>query len=129
VILLVAGKVQRGQFDFVPAQRISEVLGLSPASVAAILRRLHHAGLIETREGANGGVRLAKPPQQITVLDIFKAIEQDRPLFQPTGESRISDERVTTFYDTVSNVLKDKEQAMKGSLQATTLQELLDKLS
>src|SRR4051794_29869002 len=87
IVLIIAAKVKMRQYDFVPAQRISEMLGMSPASVAAILRRLHHAGLIETREGANGGVRLALPPSQISVLDIFTAIEQERPLFQTNALS------------------------------------------
>src|SRR5215813_7307127 len=116
VMLLIAGKVQRGQFDFVPAQRISDALGMSPASVAALLRRLHHAGLIETREGANGGVRLAMIASKITVLDIFKAIEQDRPLFQSNSSLHSSNEKFTTAQATVLKLLESTEQTMKERL-------------
>src|SRR5882724_10996856 len=89
IVLLIAAKVQQGQFDFVPTQRISDALNIPPSTVGAILRRLHHARLIETREGANGGIRLAKPPGEITVLDVFMAVEQGRALFHTESFSRV----------------------------------------
>lgn len=126
IMIIVAAKVKMGQFEFVPAQRISELLGMSPASVAAILRRLHHAGLIETREGANGGVRLAKPPDQISILDIFAAIEQERPLFQTSVLSGVGSEKLSKAKDVINNLLVSTEASVKENLQATTIETLLD---
>jgi len=126
VVLLIAAKVQLGQFDFVPTQKISEVLSIPPSTVAAILRRLHHAGLIETREGANGGVRLATQPGQITVLDVFNAIEQGRPLFQSNTLSRVTGEKITKVQQTIFNLLENTEEAMQKSLRNVTIQNLLE---
>jgi Rrf2 family protein len=126
IVLLIAAKVQQGQFDFVPTQKISEMLDIPPSTVAAILRRLHHSGLIETREGANGGVRLAIPPSQISVLDVFTAIEQGRPLFQANSLSRVTGEKVTKVQHAIFNLLGTAEESMKQSLQSVTIQSLLE---
>src|SRR5215813_6715312 len=125
IVLLIAAKVRIGQFDFVPTQRISEVLNIPPSTVGMILRRLHHARLIETREGANGGVRLALPPDKITVMDVFAAVEQSRGLFNTTS-SQFKVEPVTKMRDIVGNVLGTAEESMKQSLRATTIENLLD---
>src|SRR5689334_1229336 len=126
IVLLIAGKVRSGQFDFVPTQRISEVLNIPPSTVGMILRRLHHAGLIETREGANGGVRLALPPNQITVMDVFAAVEQSRALFNTTSSPQFGTEQFTKSRDIIGNVLSTAEESMKQSLEAVTIENLLD---
>jgi Rrf2 family protein len=40
-----------------------------------ILADLRHAGLVTSRRGADGGYRLARPPEEITVADIIRAVE------------------------------------------------------
>ena len=55
----VADKAALGDDGFVATARLAADLGLPAPSAAALLRRLTAAGLIETREGARGGVRLA----------------------------------------------------------------------
>jgi Rrf2 family protein len=43
--------------------------------LSKVLQSLSHAGLIDSQRGLNGGFSLAKPAEQITVLDIVEAIE------------------------------------------------------
>ena len=45
-----------------------------------ILSRLKEAGLIQSTRGRGGGYRLAIPPQKLSVLDIFTAVED---VFEP----------------------------------------------
>jgi len=42
-----------------------------------IFNRLGKAGIIKSTRGKNGGYQLAKPPGQITVLDIVNGLEGD----------------------------------------------------
>ena len=50
-----------------------------------ILARLAQAGLVEAREGRDGGYSLKLPPDRITLADVFRAVscdgadEEDRP--------------------------------------------------
>lgn len=40
-----------------------------------ILADMRHAGLVTSRRGAEGGYRLARPAEEITVADIIRAVE------------------------------------------------------
>jgi Rrf2 family protein len=40
-----------------------------------ILSDLRHAGLVRSQRGADGGYWLAKPPAQISVADVIRAVE------------------------------------------------------
>ena len=49
-----------------------------------ILLQLRHAGIIESRRGADGGYKLARPADQITLADVIRAI--DGPLAGVSGQ-------------------------------------------
>ena len=40
-----------------------------------ILLALRRAGLVQSRRGADGGFRLARPPEPITLADVLRAVE------------------------------------------------------
>ena len=75
-----------------PTKELSESLNIARPSAVKILQSLNRTGIIETREGAKGGVRLAVSPEEITILDIFNAIEHNRPLFRLDLRIRVSGE-------------------------------------
>src|SRR5258708_35972544 len=90
LVLYVASKVEHGTYEFTPTQKISQDLNIPPSTAGMLLRRLIRAGIIESREGANGGVRLARAPEKITGRDIFAAIEQEQPLVQTNVRLNVS---------------------------------------
>ena len=49
-----------------------------------ILLQLRHAGIVESRRGAEGGYRLARPAAEITLADVIRAI--DGPLAGVSGQ-------------------------------------------
>ena len=48
--------------------------GLPPHYAAKLLVTLRRAGLVQSVRGVKGGVRLARPPEEITIADAFKAL-------------------------------------------------------
>ena len=56
--------------------------GISPSLVAKLFTRLQKAGIVESAEGIHGGFRLARPPADITVYDVVRALDGEQPLFQ-----------------------------------------------
>lgn len=54
----------------------------NPSLVRRLLPLLSNAGLIVSTMGREGGVALAKPPEQITLLDIHEAVTGVAPLWQ-----------------------------------------------
>ena len=81
-VLFVGDKIRQGIFEFVPTQEISRALGIPKPTAAKLLRSLAAAGIIETREGVKGGVRLRRHPDDVSVLDVLEATSSGRPLFQ-----------------------------------------------
>lgn len=63
-----------------PTQRaatsqIAEDQRIPPSFLAKIISQLSIAGLIHTSRGARGGVSLARPPENISILEVVEAID------------------------------------------------------
>ena len=67
-----------------PAAKLAEFHGVPAAYLAKHLQALARAGVLETVKGPRGGYRLARPPAEITVLDVVEAIDGDEPAFRCT---------------------------------------------
>ena len=50
-----------------------------------VFQTLNHAGLVTTRRGIGGGVKLARPPKRISLLEIVNAVE---PLIRKGNDPR-----------------------------------------
>ena len=59
----------------VSAQDLAAHSALNHSLVANLLKDLARAGLLDSERGVNGGYRLAKPPEAITLKDILHAVE------------------------------------------------------
>lgn len=59
----------------VTVAHIAETCGMSETHLAKIAHALAAAGFIETTRGRRGGVRLARPPEAITVGAVLRAME------------------------------------------------------
>lgn len=65
-----------------PAARLAEFHGVPAAYLAKQLQALARAGIVESGRGPRGGYRLARPPAEITVLDVVEAVEGRQKSFQ-----------------------------------------------
>ena len=59
----------------VKADRIAEAQGIPRHFLDNILTDLRRAGIVATLRGAEGGSRLARPADEITLADVMRAIE------------------------------------------------------
>jgi Rrf2 family protein len=59
----------------VKGERLAEAQEIPLQFLEHILLELKHARLIQARRGAKGGYWLAKPPDQITIADVIRAVE------------------------------------------------------
>jgi Rrf2 family protein len=57
------------------AEAIANAQGIPLNFLENILGELRHAGIVRSHRGADGGFRLAKPAQKVTVADIMRAVE------------------------------------------------------
>lgn len=58
-----------------PTSIIAEEQHIPPSFLAKIISQLSIAGLLHTARGARGGVSLARPAADISVLDVIEAID------------------------------------------------------
>ena len=68
-LALYAGKGPRQMKEIAQSQQISEKY------ISRLILNLNEAGLIISLRGAKGGLKLALPPKEITLLDIIEAME------------------------------------------------------
>ena len=54
---------------------ISTSVGVNPVIIRKIFGQLKTAGLIHVQRGGNGGVSLAKPAEEITLCDVYHAVD------------------------------------------------------
>jgi Rrf2 family protein len=67
----------------VKGERIATAQQIPLRFLENILMQLRHAGLVESRRGAEGGYRLARPAAEVTLADVIRAI--DGPLAGVSG--------------------------------------------
>lgn len=66
--------IAKGQ-GMVNVQQIAELTGSSKHHVAKVMQRLTKEKMVISSRGPNGGFLLAKKPNEISLLNIFEAIE------------------------------------------------------
>jgi Rrf2 family protein len=59
----------------VKAERIATAQEIPLNFLENILGELRHSGVVRSHRGAEGGFRLAKPPSEVTVADVIRAVE------------------------------------------------------
>ena len=95
----------------VKGERIATAQAIPLRFLENILMQLRHAGLVESRRGAEGGYRLARPPGDVTLAQVIRAI--DGPLAGVSG-SRPE----TLEFDGVSAPMRDVWIAVRASLRS-----------
>ncbi|MEW9625249.1 SUF system Fe-S cluster assembly regulator [Rhodanobacter geophilus] len=61
--------------DVLSTAQIADETRLELPTVSKLLKSLGHAGLVESFRGVNGGYRLARPAQAISLADVVEAME------------------------------------------------------
>ena len=63
--------------------QLAGALGTNPSLVRKLISPLANAGLVRSRFGRDGGVRLARPAQAITLREIYSAVLGEKSLWAP----------------------------------------------
>lgn len=108
--------------------QLAEAHGLSASYLNKQLQQLARAGLVVSVPGPGGGFRLAKPLENITLLDVVEAIEGSTQAFHCT-EIRCSGKigelsPPPTGACAVNSAMRRAEQAWHQALAAQTLADI-----
>ena len=94
----------------VKGERLATTQSIPLRFLENILLQLRHAGIVESRRGADGGYKLARPPEDITLADVIRAI--DGPLAGVSGQRP-----ETLDFKGTSEPLRDVWIAVRASLR------------
>lgn len=120
----IADKERRGDTGFVATARVADDLAIPAPSMSRILRSLAAAGIIATKEGAGGGVRLGRPPAAITLLDVIEAIDPG-PVFRTDSRPRVTGPVPTRRLEDLRTALGLADGAMRASLEEVTIESII----
>ncbi len=84
-VAVIAGQ-QRAQP--VTTQLLCETTGLSVSYLEKIMRDLKQGGIVRSYRGPGGGYRLGRDMDELTVLDVYRAIHGEDDLAAPTAHDQ-----------------------------------------
>lgn len=125
IMLYVHVKIKDEHFEYLSTKRIAESLNIPAPTATKVIRKLNAAGLLNSKIGNDGGMSLTRDIKDITLFDVFTAVEQGKPLFRVHTNYNISGEIVENAKGKLLNAIKVAEETMCKSLKSTTLMDLL----
>lgn len=108
--------------ESVTIQEVSDRFAVSKNHMVKISHQLTKEGLIESLRGRNGGVRLARPPETISVADALRATEDNFDLVECFGAKNRC---AISCSCKLSGVLDNALAAFFAVLQKTSLADLV----
>jgi Rrf2 family protein len=97
----------------------------SPSFVRRILAKLSKAGLVETATGKAGKCWLAKDPRQISLLDIYQAVDAPHAFAIHEYAEQKSCPVSCRIKSALDKTLDKTQHAMESSLDDTTLAQVV----
>lgn len=103
------------------SERIAGSVNTNPVVVRRIVGQLRNAGLVTVQPGAGGGAFLARAPEKISLLDVYRAVEREA-LFSLHPQSPCRECSVgANIQQILQGVFGRAEQAMEEELRGVTV--------
>ena len=105
---------------------LSGSTGVNAVIVRGVLGQLRNAGIVETRQGS-GGAHLAKALDEITLYDIYKAVDcvDDEGLFHFHENPNVDCPVGRNIHKAMDSRLDAAQTALENELKSTTLAEVV----
>ena len=118
---------------YLSTKALAELHGLPKEYLSKALQSLSQAGLVLTTLGPSGGYRLARPPAELTFLDIVEAVEGKSRTFACTDIRASNPCRPKGHCDSrpcaVARVMWEADEVWRQKLRSFTLADLGETLS
>ena len=110
--------------EAVSARKVAERLGVSVKYLEQIMSALKAAGVLKSIRGVRGGYSLARPPSEVTLLEIFHVLEGE-----PLLVDCLRDSELCSLAPTCPTVdtWREMNDALTKILAGTTIQDLVDR--
>ncbi|MDE5765222.1 MAG: Rrf2 family transcriptional regulator [Ruminococcus sp.] len=110
----------------VTSEFLSGSTGVNAVIVRNVLGQLRDAGIVRTRQGS-GGTNLAKAPDEITLYDIYNAVDctKDDGLFRFHENPNIKCPVGRNIHKIMDDRLEAAQTALENELKKTTLAQIV----
>lgn len=122
--LLAFIHIYKGQIPLT-SENIAGSIETSPVMVRKLMGELRKAGLILTTHGTPDP-KLAKPTDQISLLDVYLAVEKDKPLFEIDHKTNPECIVGGNIQATLTDYYRQAEIAAKAKLNNIKLSDVVD---
>lgn len=114
--------------EVIGSQTLAASVNTNPVVVRRLLLALRRARLIETFTGKHGGAQLRKRPGEISLVDIYDAVES-RPVI-PVNERKVFKKCPVScnMKSMMSHVAQSTDEAVRKHLRGITLAQLVRKV-
>ena len=106
--------------NLVSASTLESYVGVSGKYLEKIMRMLSNRNIVCANRGANGGYFLARPPKQISIGEIVRALEDDMEIIECVKDGS------KCKCCPSSGVWKKLYEGINGILDGMNLQQMLD---
>ena len=113
----------------ITSEVLAESTGSNPVIIRGLFAKLKNAGLLETKSG-RGKITVTRPAEEITLWDIYTAVESDAPdelfkLHPSTSETCVVGSNIHAL---LMPHLEDATAAIRSSFSKVTLAQLKQEL-
>jgi Rrf2 family protein len=108
---------------------IAKSLCTNPVVVRRLLKNMEHAGLVEIRPGKDGGVQFRRDPYEITLDEIYRAIEDETDVFALRAGGNPNCPVNIRMRDLLSPIFAATNDAVEATLKPVTLGSLAKTIS
>ena len=105
----------------VTSERMAGSVNTNAVVVRRIMGSLRNAGLVSVQPGVGGGAQLAREPQDITLLEVYRAVEEKEELFAVHADPCRSCDIGSNIRAVLQGVFCQAHQAMQGVLAQVTI--------
>ena len=105
------------------SREVADVLSSPRDYLIQLAQLLRNAGIIHARPGKNGGYSLAKDASNISMLDVFNALQNDRP-----RSERKEAEDANDLLQDITAACSAVEREMEEYMSSITLQNMIERI-
>ena len=105
------------------SREVADEMSIPRDYLIQLAQLLRNAGIVHARPGKNGGYSLAKDASEISMLDIFNALQNDRP----RSERKEAEDASDLLQDTTA-ACSAVEREMEEYMSSITLQNMIERI-
>lgn len=110
------------------SSRLAMSVNTSPSFVRRVVSKLSKANLVETTTGKTGACRLAKNTKDISLLDIYQAVDAPKAFAIHTYKEQKNCSVSCKIKTVLEHVLEKSQRSLENSLREISLAEIVSDL-